>query len=150
MKINRFTYEPTALVSMSEKDIAILLACAERHYDHRVKSAAKAGIGGTFWGWRNQISSRCPASLPEGEIRCSGRDVDLAIKALEISAKSKESGEELDARINLAYDLIDTFSLLNEEWSRLNESEEEHTKYMRLGDEKRRIAKLTFNSNMMR
>lgn len=79
MKVSAITFTPAATVRFSNRELALMLKCSARHYDHRCRSIGVAGQGSFLYGWkmRREISPKIR------EETVSSDQLDTLMKVLE-------------------------------------------------------------------
>ena len=94
MKINSVQMTATLWVEMSQKDLDLIWACAEKHYDLTVQKMTRQG--GVLFGIRNQLGES-----DSTEVHLCFRDLDTMAKALEQSGfLGNPGGLELHGKVH--------------------------------------------------
>ncbi len=95
---------------MSDTDVAIIIGCAQTHYDGTVKAASQ--LGGTFYGRRIRLRFN---DNQDEVVTCDFADLDLAAKALEVSTHCAETLSTKKLRYNLRDKIMDILRRINKE-----------------------------------
>lgn len=80
MKITSVQMTATLWIDMSQEDLDMIWACAEKHYDCTVQQMTRQG--GVLFGIKNQLTCSSSAST---NVHLGFRDLDTMAKALEQS-----------------------------------------------------------------
>lgn len=81
MKFKAVTFTPAATVAFSNRELALILKCSARHYDHYCRSIGVPGQGSFLYGWkmRREISPKIR------EETVSSDQLDTLMKVMEMA-----------------------------------------------------------------
>lgn len=137
MEFKRFKYAVGTTISLTGKELQLIVLCSGKHYDHYCMTASQQG--GFLWGAMNALSAEAnrkhskPKFLAGPEVFKQGyalktvfeydfdaREVDLIRKILEISGSLKTEPGDDEILSDLILKFGNVFKKISEEWQRLN------------------------------
>lgn len=88
MKLVSISYQPSANVRFTPRELRLMMACSKRHYDSLCKSISIPGPGAFLYGWTHE---------PGRMVNVRTREVDTMMKVMEMAPHLRTEKDQQDA-----------------------------------------------------